>query len=136
MSKPENVTARGTVMRNLVVAAIVLLAAVLVTAVVARSERSREVTDVVNADRTAPLVTKASTERTREVAVIGDSYTSGTSVGGQGDRSWARTVEKLIQRRIPNTKFKIAAIGGSGYVAQGSVQLTFRDQVQIGRAHV
>ena len=83
---------------------------------------------MVNADRTAPLVTKASTERTGKwpssaILYLGNEcWWAGRPLVG-ADR-------QLIQRRIPNTKFKIAAIGGSGYVAQGSVQLTFRDQVR------
>ncbi|MFT4124657.1 MAG: SGNH/GDSL hydrolase family protein [Gordonia sp. (in: high G+C Gram-positive bacteria)] len=130
MRKREGALPRSVVARNGGVVLILLLAVGLVTVLVLRSGGSQEVAREINAGRSAPTTTAASTERTREVAVIGDSYTSGSAVGGRGDRAWPRIVAQLVKRQVPNAVFKIAAMGGSGYVAQGRTQLTFNDQVR------
>lgn len=114
--------------------AIITLAAVLcaglIVGVSVRSSQSQAQATAVNAERSAAASTPTTTERTREVVIIGDSYTSGSAVGGRGDRSWPRIVESLVKRRVPNTTFKVAGVGGSGYVAQGQANVTFADQVR------
>lgn len=63
------------------------------------------------------------------VAVIGDSYTSGTPMGGRGDKGWPAIAESRLDADGINTRIEVAAEGGSGYVARGQYGLTFADQV-------
>lgn len=63
------------------------------------------------------------------VAVIGDSYTSGTPKGGRGDKGWPAIAEARLDAEGINTTIDVGAEGGSGYVARGQYGLTFADQV-------
>lgn len=64
------------------------------------------------------------------VAVVGDSYTSGSPAGGHGPQSWIAVVTDQLQKRGVPIKPVIGAVGASGYVAPGHQKAgTFNDQV-------
>ena len=61
------------------------------------------------------------------VAVIGDSYTTGTDEGGQGPKSWpARAWQTLAQRGV-QVDAEVAAEGRAGYAVPGDGGSIFED---------
>lgn len=61
------------------------------------------------------------------IAVIGDSYTTGTDEGGRGSKAWtARAWAMLAGQGIAVTP-DVAAEGGAGYVVPGNHGSTFAD---------
>jgi len=63
----------------------------------------------------------------RHVAVIGDSYTTGTDEGGEGPKSWtARAWQTLAQRGV-RVGADVAAEGKAGYVVPGDHGSVFED---------
>ena len=61
------------------------------------------------------------------VAVIGDSYTTGTDEGGQGPRAWtARAWQTLAQRGV-RVGADVAAEGKAGYAVPGDRGSIFED---------
>ena len=61
------------------------------------------------------------------VAVIGDSYTNGTDLGGRGPKSWtARAWRALAQHGVPIAA-DVAAEGGAGYGVPGDHGSVFGD---------
>jgi GDSL-like Lipase/Acylhydrolase family len=65
--------------------------------------------------------------RLTHVAVIGDSYTTGTNEGGRGPKSWtARAWRELAQHGVPIAA-DVAAEGGAGYGTPGDHGSVFGD---------
>jgi len=63
----------------------------------------------------------------RHVAVIGDSYTTGTDEGGQGPKAWpARAWQTLAQRGV-RVEAEVAAEGRAGYAVPGDGGSIFED---------
>ena len=63
----------------------------------------------------------------KHVAVIGDSYTTGTDEGGQGARAWtARAWQTLAQRGV-RVGADVAAEGKAGYAVPGDRGSIFED---------
>jgi lysophospholipase L1-like esterase len=63
----------------------------------------------------------------RHIAVIGDSYTTGTDEGGEGPNAWtARTWQTLAQRGV-RVVADVAAEGKAGYVVPGDHGSIFED---------
>jgi lysophospholipase L1-like esterase len=61
------------------------------------------------------------------VAVIGDSYTAGSDLGGVGPRGWtARAWRKLAAQRTPISA-DVGAEGGAGYGSRGNRGSLFED---------
>ena len=61
------------------------------------------------------------------VAVIGDSYTTGTDLGGLGPNGWtARAWDALATHRVPITA-DVGAEGGAGYGTRGNRGGLFED---------
>ena len=61
------------------------------------------------------------------VAVIGDSYTAGTDIGGLGAKGWpARAWRELASQRTPVTA-DVGAEGGAGYGTRGNRGSLFED---------
>ena len=61
------------------------------------------------------------------VAVIGDSYTTGSDLGGLGPRGWtARAWRELAAQRTPISA-DVGAEGGAGYAARGNRGSVFED---------
>lgn len=63
------------------------------------------------------------------VAIVGDSYTSGTAVGGSGTRGWPSRVEVQLRDQGIDIYPRIAAQGGAGYVNRGRTGLVFSDEL-------
>jgi lysophospholipase L1-like esterase len=61
------------------------------------------------------------------IAVIGDSYTSGSEVGGNGARSWPTLAWKLLAQRGLDVEADVAAEGGAGYGHPGDRGRVFED---------
>ena len=61
------------------------------------------------------------------IAVIGDSYTAGSTEGGNGPRSWTEQAWKLLARRGVAIQADVAAEGGAGYGQPGSRGSVFQD---------
>lgn len=64
------------------------------------------------------------------VAVIGDSYTEGTPVGGAtSGTNWTSQVVPLLHQQGIDVTVAVKGAGGSGYVATGGYGVTFRQLV-------
>lgn len=61
------------------------------------------------------------------IAVIGDSYTTGSAEGGNGPRSWTEQAWKLLADRGVEIDADVAAEGGAGYVQRGNRGSVFQD---------
>ena len=72
----------------------------------------------------APAV-RASTQP--HIAVIGDSYTAGSSEGGNGAQSWPELAWQLLADRGVEVNADVAAEGGAGYGQRGSRGSVFED---------
>lgn len=64
-----------------------------------------------------------------EVAVIGDSYTSGGDEGGIGPNGWTALVKKTLDEQNQYINIRAAAEGGAGYAERGIDGGVFGDQV-------
>jgi lysophospholipase L1-like esterase len=63
--------------------------------------------------------------REYQVAVIGDSFTTGSAEGGVGPNGWPALVKKTLDDQHLHLNIRVAAEGGAGYAEKGS----FGDQV-------
>jgi lysophospholipase L1-like esterase len=61
------------------------------------------------------------------VLVIGDSYTAGSTEGGNGSAGWPAMVQRTLQDEGRNVVFDIRAAGGSGYTQDGTSGQRFVD---------
>ncbi len=61
------------------------------------------------------------------IAVIGDSYTSGSDEGGRGAQSWPELAWQLLAKRGVEIDADVAAEGGAGYGQPGSRGSVFED---------
>ncbi|MGV1087831.1 MAG: Rv0518 family GDSL lipase [Mycobacterium sp.] len=61
------------------------------------------------------------------VAVIGDSYTAGSTEGGVGPRSWPQIAWQLLARQGLQVDADVAAEGGAGYGQRGTGGSIFED---------
>ncbi|QTG79520.1 SGNH/GDSL hydrolase family protein [Arthrobacter crystallopoietes] len=59
------------------------------------------------------------------IAVIGDSYSSGTSIGGQHEKNWVDVSHKQLSDNGLRVTITKAAEGGAGYVQVGNQGGTF-----------
>ena len=62
-----------------------------------------------------------------KIAVIGDSYTAGSSEGGNGPHSWPELAWGLLARSGVEVDADVAAEGGAGYGQRGSRGSLFED---------
>ena len=77
--------------------------------------------------RTTPYqATTAGTPVTR-VAVVGDSYTNGTAIGGQGPNAWPVLAWKTLARQGMQVNADVAAEGRAGYGVRGDQGNLFVD---------
>lgn len=65
--------------------------------------------------------------RPRHVAVIGDSYTTGTDEGGQGSKAWTALAWQHLGRQSVRIAADVAAEGRAGYGAPGDRGSIFED---------
>ena len=61
------------------------------------------------------------------IAVIGDSYTTGTDEGGQGPAGWTARAWQLLARQGVPVAADVAAEGGAGYAVRGNHGHVFED---------
>ena len=61
------------------------------------------------------------------IAVIGDSYTTGSDEGGNGSNSWPAVAWQLLADRGVDIDADIAAEGGAGYGRRGNGGSVFED---------
>lgn len=96
-------------------AAAVFSAAVVVGAVVGHSP----------ATHAYQLVNRGSADN--RVAVIGDSYTTGTDEGGRGPQSWTAQAWQMLDGQGFRVDADVAAEGGAGYAVRGNQGSVFED---------
>ena len=61
------------------------------------------------------------------VAVVGDSYTTGTDEGGRGPQSWTAQAWQLLAAQGLTVNADVAAEGGAGYGVRGNHGSVFED---------
>jgi GDSL-like lipase/acylhydrolase family protein len=61
------------------------------------------------------------------IAVVGDSYTNGTAIGGQGPNAWPVRAWKTLDRQGLNVVADVAAEGRAGYGVRGDQGNLFGD---------
>lgn len=61
------------------------------------------------------------------IAVIGDSYTAGSSEGGNGPKSWPQLAWRLLAKQGVQVDADVAAEGGAGYGQRGNRGSIFED---------
>ncbi|MGY4708167.1 Rv0518 family GDSL lipase [Mycolicibacterium sp. CBM1] len=71
------------------------------------------------------LTTRGST--LTRIAVIGDSYTTGTDEGGQGPQGWTSQAWQLLANQGVKVDADVAAEGGAGYGIRGNRGNVFED---------
>jgi hypothetical protein len=77
--------------------------------------------------RTAPYDALTAGTPVTRVAVVGDSYTNGTAIGGQGPHAWPVLVWKSLARRGVQVSADVAAEGRAGYGVRGDQGNLFGD---------
>lgn len=65
--------------------------------------------------------------RLNHLAVVGDSYTTGTNEGGQGSRSWTSRAWQVLGSRGSRISANVAAEGRAGYGVPGDHGSIFED---------
>lgn len=73
------------------------------------------------------VATPTSTPKAARIAVIGDSYTTGSEEGGNGPLSWPQVAWKLLSQRGLQVDADVAAEGGAGYGQRGTNGSVFED---------
>lgn len=61
------------------------------------------------------------------IAVIGDSYTSGSGEGGNGSNAWTQVAWELLAKRGLEVEADVAAEGGAGYGQANDRGIVFED---------
>lgn len=69
----------------------------------------------------------ARASETTRIAVIGDSYTAGSSEGGNGPRAWPQIAWQLLAAQGVEVEADVAAEGGAGYGQRGNGGSVFVD---------
>lgn len=69
----------------------------------------------------------SATGKTSHIAVIGDSYTAGSSEGGNGPKAWPQLAWKMLAQRGLQVDADVAAEGGAGYGQPGTQGSVFED---------
>lgn len=64
---------------------------------------------------------------TSRVAVVGDSYTTGSNMGGEGDRGWTTLAWQRLARTGVLITPNVVAEGGAGYGTRGNRGSVFED---------
>ena len=61
------------------------------------------------------------------IAVVGDSYTTGTDLGGLGSKGWTAQAWQLLAKQGVPVTADVAAEGGAGYGTRGNHGSVFED---------
>lgn len=75
----------------------------------------------------SPSPTPGPSAKAAHIAVIGDSYTTGSIEGGTGAHSWPKLAWKLLAERGLEVDADVAAEGGAGYGQPGDRGSVFED---------
>lgn len=77
-----------------------------------------------------PIEHRAVSDEPAPVAIIGDSYTSGTEFGGLGDANWTAIMARNAAAAGIPLRLTVSGKGGSGYVEKGGEGTTFLSEAQ------
>jgi phospholipase/lecithinase/hemolysin len=77
--------------------------------------------------RTMPYAPSTAGTPVTRIAVVGDSYTNGTAIGGQGPHAWTTLAWKSLARRGVPVAADVAAEGRAGYGVRGDQGNMFVD---------
>jgi hypothetical protein len=77
--------------------------------------------------RTTPYDALTAGSPVTRIAVIGDSYTNGTAIGGQGAKAWPTLAWMTLARRGMQVAADVAAEGRAGYGVRGDQGNLFGD---------
>lgn len=105
------------------IGALIIAAVVLMGALVVAHARHEQPMPIVSS---APL----GNQKPKKVVVIGDSFTEGTPIGGEGAKSWHQLVFRKLRKAGVDIAAKISGEGGSGYVARGNTGTTFGEEAR------
>jgi lysophospholipase L1-like esterase len=83
--------------------------------------------DLVRPEQVRAYDTLTLDSRLNHVAVIGDSYTTGTDEGGLGPKSWTALAWHTLAQRGVRIAADVAAEGGAGYGVPGDHGSIFED---------
>lgn len=79
-----------------------------------RIETGTTVTQQSDDSTSAPVA--SSSDRVLRIYVVGDSYTGGSDMGGNGFANWTKIAQLDLRERGIRATFKVDAVGGTGYV--------------------
>lgn len=82
---------------------------------------------VASAVWAAPVGIAGPEQKGAHVAVIGDSYTAGSTEGGNGPNAWTQLAWQLLAKRGVQVDADVAAEGGAGYGQPGTQGSIFED---------
>ncbi len=77
--------------------------------------------------RTTPYHALTAGTPVSRVAIVGDSYTNGTPIGGQGANAWPVRAWRTLARQGVQVVADVAAEGGAGYGVRGDQGNLFGD---------
>lgn len=89
------------------------------------AENSRIAAAASSAAASESAADAAKEARTLRVLVIGDSWTSGSDIGGRGPVGWPKLIEKDLTRPDRPVDVEESAAGGAGYADVGTGGATF-----------
>jgi len=105
---------------------VMLMAAVLMAAVLTACG-----TNKTSSSTQAPTTTQVSTSATTTIAIVGDSFTTGTDVGGLGPHNWVPLMTAQLERDGYSVNTAVEAGGASGYTKPGYRNLTFAQMAKL-----
>lgn len=88
-------------------------------------------TDRSAAPDTAPMDSQPPTESDPVIAVVGDSYTTGSDMDSGPASNWSALMATELRVERPGLAVHVEAGGGSGYTATGFRNLTFEGLAQL-----
>ncbi|MHA3021509.1 Rv0518 family GDSL lipase [Mycobacterium sp. BMJ-28] len=94
------------------------LAVLVMSLAVATGQVSTRPVEVMTVSRDAPV---------SHIAVIGDSYTTGTNFGGLGGKGWPARAWQVLARQGKPVKADVASEGRAGYGVRGDHNSVFGD---------
>lgn len=123
------VTPYASMMRSVVaMTAVLLTVALCACSTPATTAKTAQPYTCIAPSRPPAPATPATMQHT--IAVIGDSYTSGSPQGGTGDKRWTTVVAAGLRSHGVDAVMKVGAEGGAGYVHPGrNTNEVFADKV-------